>query len=222
MAEKQVIKVTVTSEKKVRLPSLPNFILPEDGDSIPIENFTRDQLREIGTLWTDALIRKADGRRGDRMRAINKKPDNWKQQEGFGMDESPYTKEEIEDLIEQINTLRKALSLCWGMLPDGEYGPDAIAIKQCMTRFNCWPSLGENDEATARSTFAADRHDLLRPCAQGRQNMGGNKTDVTGEACSAVAKRALEFGNGRLIVTRNGAPAYEITVREIGQQSEQQ
>ena len=43
---------------------------------------------------------------------------------------------------------------------------------------------------------------------------GANKCDVTGEACAAVAKHAIEKG-GTAIVTSNGVPAYEITVREL-------
>lgn len=43
---------------------------------------------------------------------------------------------------------------------------------------------------------------------------GANKQDVTGEACAAVAKHALQ-NDGPLVVTKNGVPAYEITVREL-------
>lgn len=43
---------------------------------------------------------------------------------------------------------------------------------------------------------------------------GANKTDVTGEACAAVAKHALAQG-GSTVVTKDGVPAYEITVREL-------
>ena len=41
-----------------------------------------------------------------------------------------------------------------------------------------------------------------------------NKTDVTGEACAAVAQHALEAG-GTVTVTADGRPAYEITVKEV-------
>lgn len=40
---------------------------------------------------------------------------------------------------------------------------------------------------------------------------GANKADVTGEACAAVAQRALAMG-GRMQVTANGKPIYTITV----------
>ncbi len=43
---------------------------------------------------------------------------------------------------------------------------------------------------------------------------GANKQDVTGEACAAVARHALQ-NDGPLVVTKNGVPAYEITVREL-------
>jgi hypothetical protein len=41
-----------------------------------------------------------------------------------------------------------------------------------------------------------------------------NKTDVTGEACAAIAQRALIIG-GPFIVRANGVPKYEITVRQL-------
>ena len=54
------------------------------------------------------------------------------------MYESPYQKEETEDLIKQVNELREALALCWDLLPDGDYGADLVLVKRCMTKFNCW------------------------------------------------------------------------------------
>lgn len=50
------------------------------------------------------------------------------------------------------------------------------------------------------------------------QTWAANKTDVTGEACASVALHALERG-GSIIVTANGEPSWEITVREIKQGS---
>ncbi len=41
-----------------------------------------------------------------------------------------------------------------------------------------------------------------------------NKTDVTGEACAAVAQHAIERGEP-VVVTANGVPKWEITVREL-------
>lgn len=43
---------------------------------------------------------------------------------------------------------------------------------------------------------------------------GANKTDVTGEACAAVALHALARG-GTTTVTANGTPRWEISVREL-------
>lgn len=41
-----------------------------------------------------------------------------------------------------------------------------------------------------------------------------NKTDVTGQACAAVAQHVIEHG-APVVVTANGEPAYEITVRDL-------
>lgn len=41
-----------------------------------------------------------------------------------------------------------------------------------------------------------------------------NQTDVTGEACAAVALHALAR-DGSVIVTENGKPKYEINVKEL-------
>ena len=43
---------------------------------------------------------------------------------------------------------------------------------------------------------------------------GPNKTDVTGEACASVALYVLARG-GSTVVTENGTPKFEISVREI-------
>lgn len=40
------------------------------------------------------------------------------------------------------------------------------------------------------------------------------KSDVTGEACAAVAQHVLAAG-GETIVSANGQPAYEIIVRDL-------
>lgn len=41
-----------------------------------------------------------------------------------------------------------------------------------------------------------------------------NKQDVTGEACAAVAKHVIANG-APVVITKDGVPAYEITVREL-------
>lgn len=43
---------------------------------------------------------------------------------------------------------------------------------------------------------------------------GANRTDVTGEACAAVAQHVLANGEP-VIVSSNGKPLYEITVRDL-------
>jgi len=48
---------------------------------------------------------------------------------------------------------------------------------------------------------------------------GANKQDVTGEACAAVAKHALQ-NDGPLVVTNNDVPAYELTVHELTRTAE--
>jgi hypothetical protein len=55
------------------------------------------------------------------------------------MCQSPYQKEETEDLLKQVNELRILLALCWSILPDDDYGKDAVKIKEGMTKYKCWP-----------------------------------------------------------------------------------
>lgn len=43
---------------------------------------------------------------------------------------------------------------------------------------------------------------------------GAGKTDVTGAACGAVVEHVMARG-GTVVVTANGEPAFEITVREL-------
>jgi hypothetical protein len=44
---------------------------------------------------------------------------------------------------------------------------------------------------------------------------GSDKQDVTGPACGAVAEHVLA-NKAPVVVTCNGVPKYEITVRELG------
>lgn len=46
---------------------------------------------------------------------------------------------------------------------------------------------------------------------------GANKTDVTGQACAAVAQHVIA-GGGEITVTKDGKPAYVITAREAPQE----
>ena len=48
----------------------------------------------------------------------------------------------------------------------------------------------------------------------GGSRWGENKTDVTGEACAAVAQHVLA-NREPVIVTANGKPAYKITVQAL-------
>lgn len=41
-----------------------------------------------------------------------------------------------------------------------------------------------------------------------------NKTEVTGQACAAVALHALAKG-GEVVITENGKPKWEIAVKEL-------
>lgn len=46
------------------------------------------------------------------------------------------------------------------------------------------------------------------------RSWGANKQDVTGNACAAVAQHVLA-NKDPVVVTENGKPKYEITVREL-------
>lgn len=47
---------------EIKTPRVPNFILT-DYKPIPIENFTEEELREIGKDWTEELVRHAKHRK---------------------------------------------------------------------------------------------------------------------------------------------------------------
>lgn len=57
------------------------------------------------------------------------------------MYESPYSEEETEDMIAQVNELRSLLAACWKLLPDGDYGSQAVMVKKGMTKYACWPDI---------------------------------------------------------------------------------
>lgn len=46
------------------------------------------------------------------------------------------------------------------------------------------------------------------------KSWGAGKVDVTGAACGAVVEHVMARG-GSVVVSRNGEPAFEITVRAI-------
>jgi len=66
MSEKA--KITIKTERTLLLPTLPNFLLTEGDEAVPIESLTQDQLHEIGQQWTEALMRKARDRGFDATR----------------------------------------------------------------------------------------------------------------------------------------------------------
>lgn len=70
MSEK--ISITVKTERMILLPTLPNFLRTELDECFPIENFTQEQLREIGEKWTEALMRRARDRSYEAIRRQNK------------------------------------------------------------------------------------------------------------------------------------------------------
>ena len=73
MADKtQQITVTVKTTRTLLLPSLPNFMRTPDDESIDVGELSEEQLREIGSRWTEALVRKARDRCGDATARLNK------------------------------------------------------------------------------------------------------------------------------------------------------
>ena len=59
-------KITVKTEIEILLPSLPNFVRTANKDAcMPIDNLTDEQIRELGSCWTNALIDKARKNRGE-------------------------------------------------------------------------------------------------------------------------------------------------------------
>jgi len=53
----------VNRSEPIILPSLPNYLKTDSGATIPIEAVTDSGLRELGRLWTLALIRIARNKR---------------------------------------------------------------------------------------------------------------------------------------------------------------
>lgn len=50
-------KITVTAQ--VEIPRVPNFLRMTDGKSLPVYAASEKSLREIGALWTEALVQRA-------------------------------------------------------------------------------------------------------------------------------------------------------------------
>ena len=66
------IRITVRTERTLLLPTLPNFLRTPDGQAMDVGDMPEDQIREVGAKWTDALVRKARERRGDKIAAMNR------------------------------------------------------------------------------------------------------------------------------------------------------
>ena len=65
------VKVTVKTERTLRLPVLPNFIRDTNDQPVPIESLQQEQLQEIGRAWTEALCRKARNLASERTARLN-------------------------------------------------------------------------------------------------------------------------------------------------------
>lgn len=74
MADKTMqVTVTVKTTRKLVLPTLPNFIRTPIDECIDVGELTEDQIREVGAMWTDALVRKSRERRSLVIAQINRK-----------------------------------------------------------------------------------------------------------------------------------------------------
>jgi len=52
---------------------------------------------------------------------------------------TPYSPDETECLINQVNELRQMLGLCWSIIPDGTEHANCVEVKKAMTKYDCWP-----------------------------------------------------------------------------------
>jgi len=64
----------INVELNIKIPSVPNFIMPENKNhaSIPISDFSNEQLEDIGREWTEKLIKLAETRRGESYEVLEK------------------------------------------------------------------------------------------------------------------------------------------------------
>jgi hypothetical protein len=51
--------IFVTVQTKLEVPTIPNFVRTQIGESIPIRDLTDDQLKAIGEEWAKQLVEKA-------------------------------------------------------------------------------------------------------------------------------------------------------------------
>ncbi|MBL4766312.1 MAG: hypothetical protein JKY94_01065 [Rhodobacteraceae bacterium] len=57
---------TVDITIRVKAPRVPNFLLGEGDASYPVGNVSDEQLRAIGKLWTEALLKRAREQRANK------------------------------------------------------------------------------------------------------------------------------------------------------------
>ena len=56
----KTINVTYT----VRIPTIPNFFVTQEGQTIPINAIKESGLRKIGKEWTEELVKQAKDKSG--------------------------------------------------------------------------------------------------------------------------------------------------------------
>lgn len=42
---------------EIKIPAIPNYIVISDSAKVPISKLNESELREIGALWTEELVR---------------------------------------------------------------------------------------------------------------------------------------------------------------------
>ena len=53
----------ITTKRQIKIPSVPDFILTADGESIPIADLSEEDLIAVAQAWTRELLIKAQNRR---------------------------------------------------------------------------------------------------------------------------------------------------------------
>lgn len=57
---------TVTVTADVRIPRVPNFLLYDDDQKLPLDAVSEEDLRRIGAAWTEALVERSRQMAGER------------------------------------------------------------------------------------------------------------------------------------------------------------
>lgn len=60
----KLVTISRISTLKFKLPPIPRAIRDDIGRNQVIQNFTNDELRQLGEAWTTELIQTAQARRG--------------------------------------------------------------------------------------------------------------------------------------------------------------